>query len=203
SVTSWRVLCAWRAAVHSRRNASPQRHCARSARSRKSSGASSRPSQRRILAGACGFAYGCACDTEIWPPLANEVSSPAASWRSITVTSCPLFARYHAEVTPSTPAPSTRTFISVEREAHLHRHLPVRHLAAFDLAARVRHLEPAQVVQRFPRLCDGVGDRLLQALRRRAGQLDGLVHMIHGALLNEALRWQGARRQPAPRALPT
>ena len=38
---------------------------------------------------------------------------------------------------------------SVEREAHLHRHLPVGHFALLDLAARLGHLEPAQVVQRL------------------------------------------------------
>src|SRR6266850_247096 len=179
SVTSCRMLWAVRAGVHSRRNARPQSHCARSARGRNSNGASSRPSHFRILRGTRGFAQGWACDTEICPPLANEVSRPAASCRSTSVTSCPALLRYHAEVTPMTPAPSTRTRIpSVEREAHLHRHLPVGHLAILDLAARVSHLEPAQVVQRLGRSLHCVGDGVLQALWRRPGELDGLVDMV-------------------------
>ena len=53
------------------------------------SGASSRPSQRRIFGTTAGFAQGSAWLAEIWPPLANEASIPASPWRSATVTSCP------------------------------------------------------------------------------------------------------------------
>ena len=77
-------------------SAAPHSHCARSARGRNSSGASSRPSQRRIFGTTEGFAQGSAWPAEIWPPLANEVSRPAASRRSITVTSWPAAARYQA-----------------------------------------------------------------------------------------------------------
>src|SRR3954462_14617529 len=104
----WRV----RAGRHSRRKESPHNHWRRWGRSRNSSGESSRPSHFRILSGAVGLAHGSACDTEIWPPLANEVSMPAAAWRSTTVTSWPALLRYQADVTPITPAPSTRTFMS-------------------------------------------------------------------------------------------
>ena len=45
-----------RAALHSARNFSPQRHCAGSARRRNSSGASSRPSHFSSLSGADGLA---------------------------------------------------------------------------------------------------------------------------------------------------
>src|SRR5512138_1961561 len=101
--------------MHSRRKPRPQRHCARSKRGRKRSGASSRPSQRRIFGSTAGFAHGSAWPAEICPPLANEVSSPAWSRRSTTVTSWPASARYQALVTPITPAPRTRTFTAERR----------------------------------------------------------------------------------------
>ena len=44
------MLAALRAAVHSRRKAAPHSHCCSSARGRKSSGASARPSQPQDLA---------------------------------------------------------------------------------------------------------------------------------------------------------
>ncbi len=69
------------------------------------------PAISSILAGASGFAHGSAYDAEICPPLANDVSSAAPSWRSTTVTSWPSCARYHAAVTPTTPAPRTSTRI--------------------------------------------------------------------------------------------
>ena len=52
------------------------------------------------MAGALGLAQGSAWLTEIWPPLAKLVSSPAAGWRSMTVTSCPALDRNQAEVVP-------------------------------------------------------------------------------------------------------
>ena len=105
-----------RAGRHSSRNCRPQRHCRGSRRRRNSSGASSCPSHlQRSWRGASGLAHGSAYDAEIWPPLANEVSSAAPSWRSTTVTSWPSCARYHAAVTPTTPAP--RTTIRIARGA--------------------------------------------------------------------------------------
>src|SRR4051812_45073394 len=104
----WRV----REGRHSRRKARPHSHWRKSGRRRKSNGASSRASHLRTLSGAEGLAHGSACETEIWPPLANEVSMPAAPWRSTTVTSWPALARYQAEVTPITPEPRTRTFMA-------------------------------------------------------------------------------------------
>src|SRR6185369_7948764 len=103
----WRV----RAGRHSRMKESPHSHWRSSGRRRKRSGESSRPSHFRILSGAVGLAHGSACDTEIWPPLANEVSMPAPAWRSSTVTSWPDLLRNQAVVTPTTPAPRTRTFM--------------------------------------------------------------------------------------------
>ncbi len=46
----------------------------------------SRPIQDRARSGACGLDHGSAWDTEIWPPLAKLVSSPASGCRSTTVT---------------------------------------------------------------------------------------------------------------------
>src|SRR5438132_1660337 len=92
---------------------SPHSHCAQSARGRNSSGASSRPSQRNSLGITAGLAQGSACPAETWPPLANEVSIPASAWRSSTVTSCLACARYHALVTPITPAPRTMIFTAL------------------------------------------------------------------------------------------
>src|SRR6185369_11056480 len=106
------MLCRVRAAVHSRRNERPHSHCLTSGRRRKSSGASSRASHFSSLSGAAGLAQGSACDTEIWPPLANDVSRPAASRRSSTLTSWPDLLRNQAVVTPTTPAPRTRTFMT-------------------------------------------------------------------------------------------
>src|SRR5690348_12730696 len=97
---------------HSRRKLAPHVHWRGSMRRRKSSGASSRQSHLRICCGASGFAHGSAWHAEIWPPLANEVSRPGPSRRSIAVTSWPCAARYHAVAVPTTPAPRTRAFMA-------------------------------------------------------------------------------------------
>ena len=75
----WIVLRRVRDGRHSSRNCRPQRHCR---------GSSAQPEQqRRVLAGPAtsgssaarsGLAHGSACDAEIWPPLANDVSSAGA-----------------------------------------------------------------------------------------------------------------------------
>src|SRR5260221_10324503 len=103
------VLRSARPGKHSKRKRRPQSHWARSARGRKSSGASSRPNHFRIVKGAVGLAQGSELLTEIWPPLAKLVSSAGSGCRSTTVTSWPLCARYHALVVPMTPAPRTTT----------------------------------------------------------------------------------------------
>src|SRR6266436_4718307 len=105
------VLLRVRVGKHSKRKRRPQSHWARSARGRKSSGASSRPNHFRIVKGAVGLAQGSEWLTEIWPPLAKLVSSAGSGWRSTTVTSWPLCTRYHAVVVPMTPAPRTTTLI--------------------------------------------------------------------------------------------
>src|SRR6266849_5305051 len=111
SVKAESVLRRVRLGKHSKRKRSPQSHWARSARGRKSSGASSRPNHFRIVKGAVGLAQGSEWLTEIWPPLAKLVSSAGSGWRSTTITSWPLCARYHALVVPMTPAPRTTTLM--------------------------------------------------------------------------------------------
>src|SRR5712691_5452364 len=105
------VLRRVRLGKHSKRKRKPQSHWARSARGRKSSGASSRPNHFRIVKGAVGLAQGSEWLTEICPPFAKLVSSAGSGWRSTTITSWPLCARYHALVVPMTPAPRTITLM--------------------------------------------------------------------------------------------
>src|SRR6266851_86647 len=109
SVKAESVLRRVRPGKHSKRKRRPQSHWARSARGRKSSGASSRPNHFRIVKGAVGLAQGSEWLTEICPPFAKLVPSAGSGWRSTTVTSWPLCARYHALVVPITPAPRTTT----------------------------------------------------------------------------------------------
>src|SRR5215831_20440512 len=107
-----RMLRRTRDGRHSSRNCVPQAHWRGSMRRRKSSGASSRQIRLRIFSGASGLAHGSACEAEIWPPFANEVSRPGPVRRSMTVTSCPRLERYHAVAVPITPAPRTSAFMA-------------------------------------------------------------------------------------------
>ncbi len=81
------MLLRVRPGVHSRKNASVQSHCCKSARGRNNSGASSCVIHFRTFSGALGFAHGSAWLTEIWPPFAKLVSAAGVAWRSTTVTS--------------------------------------------------------------------------------------------------------------------
>ena len=65
----------------------------------------------------------------------------------------------------------------LEPEADLERHLVVRD-AVGEPAADAHHLEPVEVAQGLGRLREGVVDRLLDAIRRGAGDLDRLVDVI-------------------------
>ena len=69
------------------------------------------------------------------PPLPQLVSSAAASWRSTTVTSCPALLRYQAVATPTAPAPSTTTGMSL--------HARSRPLAGSRLASVASLARPA------------------------------------------------------------
>ena len=54
----------------------------------------------------------------------------------------------------------------------------MRHLAVFDVAARLHHLEPAYLPERARGAADGVLDRVLDALLRGTGDLDDAVDVI-------------------------
>src|ERR1700730_11364894 len=71
-----------------------------------------------------------------------------------------------------------RSSVVVEREADFEGDLVVGHLAVFDMAARLHHLEPADLPQGARRTADGVVDRVLDALLRRACDFDDPVNVI-------------------------
>src|SRR6187401_2701478 len=110
-VTMRRLFSRVRHGAHSKKNLKPHSHWCGSMRRRKSSGESGLNHHLRSFSGASGVDHGSEWLTEIWPPLANEVSSPAPSRRSTTVTSWPCPARYQAVEVPITPAPRTRIFM--------------------------------------------------------------------------------------------
>src|SRR2546425_1032821 len=62
-----------------------------------------------------------------------------------------------------------------EREADLHRDLPLLDPARVDSPARFGHLEPPHIPHGLGRPAEGVGHRVLDAFLRRACQLDQLV----------------------------
>src|SRR4029077_4712105 len=71
-----------------------------------------------------------------------------------------------------------RSSVVVEREPDFEGDLVVGHLAVFDMAARLHHLEPADLPQGARRTADGVLDRVLDALLRRACDFDDPVNVI-------------------------
>src|SRR4051812_7735714 len=69
----------------------------------------------------------------------------------------------------------------LEAEADLQRDLVVRDAPVRDVAPHLGDLEPVEVAQRLRRLGDGPVDRLRDALRGGARDLDGLVDVVaHG-----------------------
>ena len=54
----------------------------------------------------------------------------------------------------------------------------MRHLTVFDVAARLHHLEPADLSERARSAADGVLDRVRDALLGGAYNLDDAVNMI-------------------------
>jgi hypothetical protein len=64
------------------------------------------------------------------------------------------------------------SIVVVESEADLQSDLVMRTLAVLDMAPRLDHLEPANLAQRARCTADGVADRVLDALFRRACDLD-------------------------------
>jgi hypothetical protein len=59
----------------------------------------------------------------------------------------------------------------------------VRHLAVFDVAARLHHLEPADLPERARGAADGVLDRVLDAYLRGTDDLDDAVDVIGDLIL--------------------
>jgi hypothetical protein len=66
----------------------------------------------------------------------------------------------------------------VECESNLESDLVMRNLAAFYVAARLHHFEPANLSQRARCTPDGGLDSFLDALFRRARDLDDPVNMV-------------------------
>ena len=79
----------------------------------------------------------------------------------------------------------------VEREAHFHRHLPVRDLVLLDMAADLLNLKPTQSAHGLRRLGNGRSDRVLDTEGGRARELDGFVNMSGdgGFLIGDLLTW--------------
>jgi hypothetical protein len=71
-----------------------------------------------------------------------------------------------------------RSSAVVEREPDFEGDLIVRHLTVFDMAARLHHLKPADLPQSARRTADGVLDRVLDALLRRASDFDDSVNVV-------------------------
>src|SRR5215212_5951808 len=67
---------------------------------------------------------------------------------------------------------------SAEREADLQGHLVMGDLAALDMAASLLDLEPANVAHGRGGAGDGALDRILDAGRRAADDLDHLVDIV-------------------------
>ena len=79
--------------------------------------------------------------------------------------------------------------LGVHGESHFDGHLIVRDLAALDVAAGFEDFEPADVVDGGRGAGDRRLDRILDAGRRGADELDDLVNMIgHGPAPSVLLR---------------
>src|SRR3546814_14334649 len=70
----------------------------------------------------------------------------------------------------------------IQREPHLHRHLPVRDLAVLHVPTRVQDLEPADVANGLRRALDGREHGVIDAFGGGTGQLGRLVDVVaHGS----------------------
>jgi len=72
------------------------------------------------------------------------------------------------------PGPRTdpASIAFVQRKSDFQSDLVMRHLTVFDVAARLHHLEPADLSERARSAADGVLDRVLDALLGGACNLD-------------------------------
>src|SRR3546814_8507657 len=70
----------------------------------------------------------------------------------------------------------------IQREPHLHRHLPVRDLAVLHVSTRVQDLEPADVANGLRRAPDGRAHGVIDAFGGGTGHLGRLVDVVaHGS----------------------
>src|SRR5438477_10442961 len=70
------------------------------------------------------------------------------------------------------------------REANLQRHLEVADLAVFDVSAGPRDFEPSQVSDGLVGALERGFHRLIDALPRRAHDLDDAIDVAFGAMLH-------------------
>jgi hypothetical protein len=68
--------------------------------------------------------------------------------------------------------------LSIEREADLHRNLPMTDLPVLNVAARFDDLKPAKIAQRFGGTVDRIADCVFYRIGRTADQFDLLVDMV-------------------------
>ncbi len=106
-----------------------------------------------------------------------------------------LVARRRRDVSQDVRLLLPASIVVVKREPDLESDLVMRNLAVFDMAARLHHLEPADLAERARCTTDGVLDRVLKAPLRRACDLDDPVNMIRHRL-------PPVQDQPAQNALP-
>ena len=69
-----------------------------------------------------------------------------------------------------------------DREPHFDGHLVMQDLAAIDVPARFEHLEPADIIDGAGRASDRSLDRILDAGRRGADELDDFVDVVHARI---------------------
>jgi hypothetical protein len=62
-------------------------------------------------------------------------------------------------------------------------HLPVLHLPLVDVAARVDHLKPAQVLDGFVRAFNGLSNGVLDGSGRGAGEFNQFVNMVLASII--------------------
>src|SRR5512132_3825446 len=75
-------------------------------------------------------------------------------------------------------APAASPGWALDAEADLEDDLILADLAVFDVSPHFRHFEPGDVIEGLRRRGDGVVDRIGDAVRRRADELDLLVDAV-------------------------
>src|SRR3954449_12889204 len=124
-------------------------------------------------------------------------------WAVMTVTPLakrPMMSRNSLEESlrrsPASAAGVSTLMELLEPEADLDRHLEVGDLAVGEVAADADDLEPLEAAQRLAGLRHGRADAVVDAGRRRPGDLDGLVHVIAQGALPLMVLWLNRRSWP-------